>query len=212
MRLRSIPGIEEKIKNEFPRIVFFEEEELRDFWPAYFGSLDGITLEIGMGRGQFLNEMRLREPKKNFVAVEMRNEMIYPAARKFGDDCQNVAVISGRADYLSRWFQKDSVERIFLNFSDPWPKRAHRKRRLSHENYLKLYRDILIPGGDIFFRTDVASLMEFTLTEMSRCGFSLIDVSLDFHHSKYFDGITTEYEDKKCKDGPIYYAHFILPK
>ena len=212
MRLRSIPGIEEKIREEFPRLVFFEKDELCDFWPIYFGSEKRITLEIGMGRGQFMNELRLREPEKQFVAVEMRNEMIYHAARKFGNDCKNVAVISGRADFLSRWFQNDSVERIFLNFSDPWPKRAHRKRRLTHENYLKSYHRILIPGGDIFLRTDVPSLMEFTLTEMSRCGFSLVEVSLDFHNSVFFDGITTEYEDKKCKEGPIYYAHFILPK
>ena len=140
MRLRKIPGIEDKIKEEFPRLVFFEEDELYAFWPIYFGSKLHITLEIGMGRGQFMNKLRLKEPDKQFVAVEMRNEMIYPAARKFGNDCKNVAVISGRADFLPRWFQNDSVERIFLNFSDPWPKRAHRKRRLTHENYLKIYQ------------------------------------------------------------------------
>ena len=212
MRLRKIPGIEDRIRAEYPRLVFEESEELRGKWPQVFGSDRPISLEIGMGRGRFINAMRLAEPENNFVAVEMRNEVIYDAAEKLGDDCANVAVISGRAEFLPRWFAPGEVARIYLNFSDPWPKRAHRKRRLTHENYLKLYREILSADGEIFLRTDAASLMEFSLTEMTNHGFSLTEISLDLHNSPYFDGFTTEYEEKKSKEGPIYYARFSLKK
>lgn len=212
MRLRKIPGIEDRIAAEYPRLIFKETEELKGMWPSYFGNEGPIFLEIGMGRGQFINALRLNEPEHNFVAVEMRNEVIYAAAAKLGDDCANVAVISGRAEFLPQWFAPGEVARIYLNFSDPWPKRAHRKRRLTHENYLKLYRQILSVDGEIFLRTDASSLMEFSLTEMTNHGFSLTEISLDFHHSPYFDGFTTEYEEKKSKEGPIYYARFSLKK
>ena len=212
MRLRKIPGIEDRIRAEYPRLIFEENEELRGKWPQVFGNDRPISLEIGMGRGRFINAMRLAEPEKNFVTVEMRNEVIYDAAEKLGDDCANVAVISGRAEFLPRWFAPGEVARIYLNFSDPWPKRAHRKRRLTHENYLKLYREILSADGEIFLRTDAASLMEFSLTEMTNHGFSLTEISLDLHSSPYFDGFTTEYEEKKSKEGPIYYARFSLKK
>ena len=212
MRLRKIPGIEDRIRAEYPRLVFEETEELRGKWPQVFGSDRPISLEIGMGRGRFINAMRLAEPENNFVTVEMRNEVIYDAAEKLGDDCANVAVISGRAEFLPRWFAPGEVARIYLNFSDPWPKRAHRKRRLTHENYLKLYREILSADGEIFLRTDAASLMEFSLTEMTNHGFSLTEISLDLHNSPCFDGFTTEYEEKKSKEGPIYYARFSLKK
>lgn len=212
MRLRKIPGIEDRIRAEYPRLVYEETEELKGKWPQIFGNGRPISLEIGMGRGRFINAMRLAEPEKNFVTVEMRNEVIYDAAEKLGDDCANVAVISGRAEFLPRWFAPGEVARIYLNFSDPWPKRAHRKRRLTHENYLKLYREILSADGEIFLRTDAASLMEFSLTEMTNHGFSLTEISLDLHNSPYFDGFTTEYEEKKSKEGPIYYARFSLKK
>ena len=212
MRLRKIPGIEDRIRAEYPRLVYEETEELKGKWPQIFGNDRPISLEIGMGRGRFINAMRLAEPEKNFVTVEMRNEVIYDAAEKLGDDCANVAVISGRAEFLPRWFAPGEVARIYLNFSDPWPKRAHRKRRLTHKNYLKLYREILSADGEIFLRTDAASLMEFSLTEMTNHGFSLTEISLDLHNSPYFDGFTTEYEEKKSKEGPIYYARFSLKK
>ena len=159
-----------------------------------------------MGRGRFINALSQAEPKQNFVAVEMRNEVIYDAGLKIGDDRKNVAVISARAEGLPQWFAPGEVERIYLNFSDPWPKRAHRKRRLTHENFLALYREILPPEGEILLRTDAVSLMEFSLVEMTNHGFSLAEVSFDLHNSPYFDGFTTEYEEKKSIfNGSMYF-------
>lgn len=212
MRLRKIPGIEDRIAEEYPHLILKETEMLKGGWFQRFGNDRPVSLEIGMGRGRFINALRQAEPENNFVTVEMRNEVIYDAAAKLGDDCKNVAVISGRAEFLPNWFAPGEVGRIYLNFSDPWPKRAHRKRRLTHENYLKLYREILSEDGEIFLRTDVPSLMEFSLTEMTNHGFTLTEVSFDLHNSPYFDGFTTEYEEKKSKEGPIYYARFSLQK
>lgn len=212
MRLRKIPGIDARIRQEYPALVHFEPELLRGTWSQRFGNDQPISLEIGMGRGRFIHSLSEAFPDRNFVAVEMRNEVIYDAAAKLGNDCPNVTVISGRAEFLPNWFLPGEVERIYLNFSDPWPKRAHRKRRLTHENYLKLYRRILSEDGEILVRTDAASLMEFTLTEMTNHGFSLVEVSFDLHSSEYFDGFTTEYEEKKSREGAIYYARFALKK
>lgn len=212
MRLRKIPGIEERVQTEFPHLLVAAPETYRGRWREYFGSDGPLSVEIGMGRGRFIDNMRNKEPQTNFVAVEMRNEVIFDAAKKIGDDCKNVAMISGHAAALTEWFAPKEVDRIYLNFSDPWPKRAHRKRRLTHENFLKLYREILKDDGELLFRSDVSSLFEFTLTEMTNHGFALTEVSVDFHHSAYFDGITTEYEEKKSKEGPIYYGRFLLRK
>lgn len=212
MRLRKIPGIEERVKEEFPHLVIFSPEQWKGNWKQRFETEKPIALEIGMGRGKFIHSLSRVDDEHNFIAAEMRNEVIYDACLRLGDDCKNVAVISGRAEGLTEWFAPGEVDRIYLNFSDPWPKRAHRKRRLTHEVFLNLYKEILSENGEIFLRTDAASLMEFSLVSMTNCDFSLEEVSFDFHESPYFDHITTEYEDKKSKNGPIYYARFILKK
>lgn len=212
MRLRKIPGIEERLRTEYPHLVVAKPQSYAGIWWEYFGAEAPLFLEIGAGRGRFIDSLRKKEPQTNFIAVEMRNEVIFDAAKKIGDDCKNVAFISGDAASLRDWFAEKEVDRIYLNFSDPWPKRAHRKRRLTHENFLKLYREILKEEGELFFRTDAASFFEFTLTEMTNHGFALTEVSLDYHHSAYFDGISTEYEEKKSKEGPIYYGRFLLRK
>lgn len=208
MRLRKIPGIEDRIAVEFPRLVVADAQRHKGHWRDFFGNDHPLSLEIGMGRGQFLNELRQRETDANFIAVEMRDEVIYAAAKKMGDDCKNVAIISDRAEYLRYWFGENEISRIFLNFSDPWPKKAHRKRRLTYRDYLDLYRYVLVPDGKIYLRTDVPSLLEFSLVEMVQHGFVLEEISLDFHNSPFFNDITTEYEDKKSALGPIYYAAF----
>ena len=212
MRLRKIPGIGERLRAEFPRLLATDPAARRGSWHSCFGNDRPLHLEIGMGRGKFIAQMAMKEPQTNFIGVEMRNEVIYDAAQRIGKAAANVVFVSGNAAELTSWFAPGEVDRIYLNFSDPWPKRAHRKRRLTHENYLKLYREILKVDGDILLRTDAASLFEFTLTEMTNHGFALDEVSLDFHHSPYWDGISTEYEEKKSKEGPIYYGRFRLRK
>ncbi|MEG0874903.1 MAG: tRNA (guanosine(46)-N7)-methyltransferase TrmB [Clostridiales bacterium] len=209
MRLRRVPGIEKEFLN-YPHLVIADNETQKGKWQQHFANENPVYLEVGMGRGQFLKAMSQSLPNANFIALELRDEVIFDAAQTLGDELKNVAVLRGNADSLDKWFAPQEVNRLYLNFSDPWPKKRHGKRRLTHENFLKQYKQILAKNGDVFFRTDVRQLMEFTLTEMTNNGFSLVDVSLDFHNSEFFDGITTEYEDKKSKHGPIYYGHFVL--
>lgn len=212
MRLRNIPDVREKIKAEYAHIVLENACVNRGRWQAYFQKDHPIHLEIGMGKGKFLQAMSLRAPDINFVALELRPEMIYTAAKRVGDHCPNVAMVEANARELAEIFAPGEVARIYLNFSDPWPKKRHWKRRLTHRNFLYLYRTILAEGGEILFRTDVAGLMEFTLVEMAQSGFCLNEVSLQFHDSPYFNGIMTEYEEKKSKNGPIYYGRFRVLK
>lgn len=211
MRLRKIPGIEKEFIH-YPNLIIDNDAREKISWGKHFNNDHDLYLEVGMGRGRFIDAMSKANPDANFVAMEIKAEVVYDAALKIGDDRSNLAIIRDDAALLCEWFGKGEVKGIFLNFSDPWPKTRHGKRRLTHENFLKLYREILAPDGEVFFRTDVQSLMEFTLAEMTNHGFALEEVSLDFHNSRYFDGITTEYEEKKSKHGCIYYARFCLKK
>ncbi len=212
MRLRKIPGIGEKLLAEYPDLLVNKENRPKGYWKSYFPNRGPVSLEVGMGRGKFVSSMAKACPDQNFVALEMRDEVIYDAAMRLGNDCPNVAVIRDNAAYLEDWFAPGEIARLYLNFSDPWPKKRHAKRRLTHENFLKLYRTILCSDGEVFFRTDVRELVEFTLVEMTNHGFTLMETSLDFHNSAFFDGITTEYEDRQSKKGPIYYGRFLLKK
>lgn len=208
MRLRKIPGIDREFVN-FPNLILDKTTVTKGQWHSRFPQTAPLHLEIGMGRGKFMNAMTQANPNINYVGLELQNEIIYQAACCIGDNRENLFILQGNAAQLTDWFNRGEVDKIYLNFSDPWPKKRHGKRRLTHENFLKLYREILSPQGDIEFRTDVRGLMEFTLTEMTNHGFSLAEVSLDFHQSPYFQGITTEYEDRQSKKGPIYYARFV---
>lgn len=212
MRLRKIPGISEKLVSEYASLLVDAANNPRGNWRHYFQNSAPVFLEIGMGRGKFIASMADKYPESNFIGLELRDEVIYDAAKRLGNHCPNVAILRGNAVYLEDWFAPGEVERLYLNFSDPWPKKRHAKRRLTHENFLKLYRTILSPDGEVFFRTDVKELMEFTLLEMTNHGFSLEAISLDFHNSIYFDGVTTEYEDRQSKKGPIYYGRFLRKK
>lgn len=209
MRLRKIPGIDKEFIN-FPNLLIDMNSLQPGEWRRRFGNDFPLYVEVGMGRGKFIDAMTKANPEINFVAVELQNEVIYDAACRIGDERNNLFILRGNAARLTEWFAPGEVDRIYLNFSDPWPKKRHGKRRLTHEKFLKLYREILAAEGDIQFRTDARSLMEFTLTEMTNHGFSLTEVSLDFHDSIFFDNITTEYEDRQSKKGPIYYGRFVL--
>lgn len=207
MRLRKIPGIDQEFSN-FPNLIIDKNTVTKGQWHSKFPQAGPLHLEIGMGRGKFMDSMTKTNPHINYVGLELQNEIIYRAACRIGDNRKNLFILQGNAAQITDWFAQGEVDKIYLNFSDPWPKKRHSKRRLTHENFLKLYREILSPQGDIEFRTDVSALIEFTLKEMTNHGFSLTEVSLDFHQSPYFQGITTEYEDRQGKKGPIYYARF----
>lgn len=175
---------------------------------AYFGNNNPIHMEIGCGMGTFVVTMAARHPEINFVAVEIVADVIVVAAEKAREaGLKNVLFVRVDAIYLPKYFPPQSVERLYLNFSCPYPKNAYRRHRLTHRKFLALYKVLLAESGDLHQKTDNRHFFEFSLMELSADGWTLQDVSLDLHNDpeKYPDNIITEYESRFLKLGqPIY--------
>ena len=152
--------------------------------------------EIGCGKGDFVCGMAERHPDVNFIALERIPDVAMLAMEKCKSrELANVRFIIGNVAKLWDVFSDHSVDRIYLNFSDPWPKAGHAKRRLTHRDFLEQYKRILKPGGAIFFKTDNRGLFDFSLDEFRECGFKLENLTYDLHNSEYnADNIETEYE------------------
>jgi len=206
MRLRNKPWAEELIAAH-PEIVIANPEEHKGKWHEVFGNNNPLHIEVGTGKGQFVTGMAQANPTINYMGIELYDSVIVCALEnilKVGP-IPNLRLLKVNGADLYKFFQKNDVNRVFLNFSDPWPKTRHAKRRLSHENFLKLYESILIDNGEIHFKTDNRGLFEFSLMSMSQYGMLLKDVSLDLHANMPEDNIMTEYEEKfSAKGQPIY--------
>ena len=174
---------------------------------AIFGNDRPVDLEIGCGKGQFAAEYAAQNPQRNLLAVEINGNVIVQAAEKAkAASLGNLRFLRIGAQHLGVLLKKDSIQRIFLNFSCPFPKKRQQKRRLTHPDFLKLYRGFLAQDGLLMQKTDNAQLFEFSLCALSGCGFVLREVSLDLHHSAVEGNIMTEYEQRFTALGqPIYY-------
>ena len=162
---------------------------------------------MGTGKGQFVTGMALANPTINYIGIELYDSVIVSALEKVLDanTPPNLRLLKVNGADLDKYFQKDDVSRVYLNFSDPWPKTRHAKRRLTHGGFLKLYESILIDNGEIHFKTDNRGLFEYSLISMSEYGMLLKYVSLDLHANMPEDNIMTEYEEKfSAKGQPIY--------
>ncbi len=155
-----------------------------------------IELEIGCGKGSFISGLSKRFPEKKFIAMERVSDVILLAAERIkAEGAKNVKFIIGDARNLKEYFPASSVMRLYLNFSDPWPKKGYAKRRLTHRGFLELYKEILVPNGEIVFKTDNIGLFEFSLEEFAAAGFKLKELTYDLHNSEYnAENIVTEYE------------------
>ena len=162
-----------------------------------------LYLEIGCGKGTFILEIAKRHPDCFFVAVERVFDVALLTAEKLkAANIENVKLIVSSVERLTEWIEEDTVACIYLNFSDPWPKSRHAKRRLTHRDYLALYKKWLTPGGKIIFKTDNRPLFDFSLEELRASGFRLQDLTYDLHNSVWEkDNIHTEYEDTFSKKG-----------
>lgn len=155
-----------------------------------------LRLEIGCGKGAFICGLSEKNPDVNLIALERIPDVAMLAMEKCkAQGAENVRFIVGDIAKLWDIFADGSVDRIYLNFSDPWPKAGHAKRRLTHRNFLAQYRRILKPNGAVFFKTDNRGLFDFSLEEFRDCGFRLENLTYDLHNSEYAaDNIMTEYE------------------
>lgn len=182
-----------------------QNKEYIDF-DKIFGNDNPTVLEIGCGKGKFACEYAKAHPEQNVIAVEKYGNVIVEACeRAIEDGIDNLYFIKGNAEYLPKYIKDGSVERIFLNFSCPFPKNKYAIHRLTHHRFLSIYRLLLCDGGEIHQKTDNMHFFEFSIEEFSQNGFALKSVSLDLHRSGFEDNIMTEYEARFSSMGmPIY--------
>ncbi len=205
MRMRKKKNAQQRIE----KCGFLCVDNPQDFkgrWNEVFGNSNPIYAEIGCGKGAFAAGMAKAHPDVNFIAVEVCLDVMVLAAEKaVENNLENVRYINGDARLLTEFFADGECDRIYLNFSDPWPKNGHRKRRLTYKDFLELYRKVLKKDGEIHFKTDNMKLFEFSIESLSQNGFKLKNVSLDLHNSPFEGNVMTEYETRFSELGqPIY--------
>ena len=179
----------------------------------YYDDLKGIFkdnkelhIEIGCGKGKFINELALKNPDINYIAFEKNLDVLVLSAEKAKNSgLTNLKFIPGDVSVLSNVTSENKCSRVYINFCDPWRKTGHAKRRLTHSNFLKIYKNILKNNGEIHFKTDNKDLFEFSLNSFSDFGLRLKNITLDLHNSSYEGNIMTEYEILFSEKGnPIY--------
>lgn len=212
MRLRNIKDQYIKVE-EHPKVIK-EPENLKGKWKeSYFHNHHPIYVEFGMGKGQFLNALATHYPNRNFIGFEKFTKVLIRALEKFDDTNNNVALIRMDAEAIEEVFAEGEVERIYLNFSDPWPKDRHHKRRLTNERFLTLYKKVLKEKGEVHFKTDNVTLFDYSIEEFERCGWTLKNVTRDLHEEEALEeNFMTEYEERYRELGqPIYRLEAIRP-
>lgn len=206
LRLRNKPWALDYI-NEHPDVIIQEPESFKGKWHEVFGNNNPIHIEVGTGKGQFVLGMAKQNPDINYIGIELFDSVIVCALEKIVEAKKpsNLRLLKVNGADLEKYFAKGDVSRVYLNFSDPWPKARHAKRRLTHEGFLSIYENILIDNGEIHFKTDNRGLFEYSLVSMNHYGMKLNYVSLDLHVNEPEDNVKTEYEEKfSAKGQPIY--------
>lgn len=206
MRLRNVTGSREMIAES--EYVIHKPQEYKGKWQQVFGNSNPVHIEIGMGKGRFIMELARRNPQVNYVGIEKYSSVLVRGIQKMEQDpLSNLFFIRMDAEEITSVFDKDEVTRIYLNFSDPWPKDRHAKRRLPSREFLHRYDEILTTDGQIEFKTDNHDLFQFALEELEPAGWHLEQVTEDLHHDeKMMQGnVMTEYEERFSAMGnPIY--------
>lgn len=204
MRLRHVKNAFEDLANDTKYFVLNPKDYHGKWALEVFKNNNPIHIEIGCGKGQFMMGLAKHFPDINFIAIEKYDSVLVRCLEKVSqDDIPNLKLVLLDALMLKEVFDKGEVEEIYLNFSDPWPKTRHAKRRLTSYIYLDIYRNILTSDGAIIQKTDNRSLFESSLESLSQNDWYLTNISLDLHKTDLFN-ITTEYEDKWSPKGPIY--------
>lgn len=206
MRLRNITGSREAIAAS--DYVIHEPNNYKGKWNALFENNHPIRIEIGMGKGRFIMDLARMNPDINYVGIEKYSSVLLRGLQKMEQDpLPNLYFIRMEAEEIEEVFGREEVDRIYLNFSDPWPKDRHAKRRLPSREFLRLYDEILAKDGVIEFKTDNQDLFQFALEELEPAGWHIDQVTEDLHHDEEMmrGNVMTEYEEKFSSIGnPIY--------
>ena len=213
MRLRRKPGAPAKIA-EHSQYIANTPEEWVGKWHERFQNTNPIHIEVGTGKGRFITEMAKSHPEINYIGIELQESVIVVALDKLIEEkLPNLQLLHVNGGSLTQYFAKGEVNQVYLNFSDPWPKSRHEKRRLTSASFLKNYEEVLIPEGEIHFKTDNQGLFEYSLSSFSKYGMLLEKVWLNLHESDFEDNIMTEYEEKFSNRGQRIYRTVVkFPK
>lgn len=201
MRLRYVEGQYEYLKEHEKAIT--EPEKNKNKLNEICKNNNPIHVELGCGKGKFLREMALKNSQINYFGFEKSVKVAYRCAKgTLENDPENYYIVYSNGDVLYDVFHSKSVERIYLNFSDPWPKPSHYKRRMTHINFLNIYKLVLTDDGEIHMKTDNKDLFEYSVEQFTLDNWDLIMVNRDLHNSPYKeDNIMTEYEEKFVEQG-----------
>lgn len=210
MRLRGRKGILESIESQ-PELVVLDAAPHKGRWREFFGNDNPIYIELGMGKGKFISDMSVRNPHINFIGVDMYDELIRRASEKARLAWQtahgtnqppNLALLRANIEGIENMFAENEIRRIHLNFSDPWPKAKHARRRLTHPRFVAKYIEILDDLGEIHFKTDSQLLFEFSLNSFADMELHMRNIALHLHRDELRDDLVlTEYEGKFVERG-----------
>jgi len=210
------PGMYYKLLNQMIRNWRddWNDDELFFDSMKVFGNNNPLHLEVGCGKGSFILELARRNPDINYVAVEKTpNVLVTGAEALMESGIKNVRFCLGQAEYLEHLFRPHTVERLYLNFSCPFPKETYARHRLTHTRFLEIYKQVMKPGSEIHQKTDNQRLFEFSIEHFSKNGFAMKNVSLDLHNSGFEGNIMTEYEKRFTELGhPIYRLEAVVPE
>lgn len=195
MRMRKKPNLIPRMER-CSQVLIRDPESHRGHWRELMPEAKAVHIELGCGKGRFTAETAAQMPDTLLIAVErVPDAMVIAMERVCAQELQNVFFIDGDAAQLPAYFAPGEVERIYINFCDPWPGSRHAKRRLTHPNFLNLYRQVLAEGGAIHFKTDNRDLFEWSLLQFPQANFSLEAVTRDLH-ANGICGVMTDYEEK----------------
>ena len=196
MRLRKIKGADEAVAAS--PYVIPEDPKLAGGWGKLFGNASPLHIEIGMGKGRFLMELAAIHPEINYIGIERYTSVLVKGLKKMeANPLPNLFFFFFDASHLEQCFAPGEVERIYLNFSDPWPKDRHAKRRLTSPEFMKVYDHILKEDGVVEFKTDNQDLFSYSLVSIPQAGWKIDWFTRDLHHSDQAeDNVMTEYEMK----------------
>ncbi len=209
MRMRNNPKADEILASN-PDLIILNPETNKGKWHEVFGNNNEIHIEIGMGKGDFVTNKAHQNPDINYIGIELSKSVVVVAINKFRTfqatnqaKVSNLRIMSVDAAKLMDVFETNEIDKIYLNFSDPWPRKKHAKRRLTFKTFLEIYKNIEIDNGIVEFKTDNRGLFEYSLESMNNFKMTFEKVFLDLHKTEE-PNIMTEYEGKFCEKGPIY--------
>lgn len=177
--------------------VIIRPAEKKGKWKEEFKNNNEIHLELGCGRGKFVTELALKNPDKNYIAVDLKDEVLIYVLKKLEEnEITNVRIVPLNISFIGDIFDEDEISRIYINFCNPWPKDRHKKRRLTHTRFLTEYKKFIKPNTEIWFKTDDRELFDESQEYFKESAFTLEYLTYDLHNSDFSENIMTEYESK----------------